>query len=447
MVSNPSLRQGIPPKTGCYLLCLRPATTGAQAEIPATIAAPEQVFGSTAVAALPATGDQRMTLHLDRRQALAAGLSAAAGTLVPASASLSASAEGPAGASGPPVGSLPLRHRVWQLGSDQRGPGSLEQVERTLAAPAPDEVVVEVLASALNNRDLQLLRQAYGPAQPAERIPVGDGAGVVVAVGAQVEGITLGQRVTAPHFVSWLDGAYRPEVFAADLGITRDGWLAEYITLPAAALVPVPESMSFEQAAALGAAGITAWRVLVEFAGLRAGDTVLALGTGGVATLGLQIARMHGARVAITSSSDDKLAVARELGAEITVNYRNEPDWDRAVLEATGGRGVDIVLETVGFGTLPQSLRCCAPNGRIGVLGSLDPGGDRVPNLSTMLLRNLRVEGVTSGSRRMLAELLQACAVNGISPHIDRRFGFDEAREALEYLAGGEHVGKVVISS
>lgn len=376
-----------------------------------------------------------MSWKLDRRQALAAGLSAAAGALAPASGAISA------------PGSLPARQQVWQLGSEQRGPASLERVSRTLDAPASGEAVVQVRAAALNNRDLQLLRQAYGPVQPAERIPVGDGAGEVVAVGAGVEGVSPGLRVTAPHFVGWLDGAYRPEAFAADLGITRDGWLAEYITLPAAALVPVPENMSFEEAAALGAAGITAWRVLVEFAGLRAGDTVLALGTGGVATLGLQITRMHGARVAITSSSDDKLAVARELGAEITANYRNEPDWDRAVLEATGGRGVDIVLETVGFGTLPQSLRCCAPNGRIGVLGSLDPGGDRVPNLSTMLLRNLRVEGVTSGSRRMLAELLQACAVNGIRPHIDRRFGFDEAREALEYLAGGEHVGKVVIST
>lgn len=384
-----------------------------------------------------------MPLQLDRRQALTVGLSAAAGAIAPMATTSQAAPMPPETGEGV----VPPRQQAWQIGDGQRGPSSLEQVERAVTAPGPDEVLVEVRAAALNNRDLQLLRQAYGPAQPRERIPVGDGAGVVVAIGPGVARGLLGQRVTAPHFVRWVDGAYAPEVFAADLGITRDGWLAEYIKLPASALVTLPETMSFEEAAALGAAGITAWRVLVEFAGLRAGDTVLALGTGGVATLGLQIARMHGARVAITSSSDDKLSRVRALGADITVNYRHERDWDRAILEATDGRGVDVVLETVGFGTLPQSLRCCAPNARIGVLGSLDPGGDRVPNLSPMLLRNLRVEGVTSGSRRMLAELIRSCVVNDVQPYIDRRFDFDQAQEALDYLASGEHVGKVVVSA
>lgn len=382
-----------------------------------------------------------MSTRLDRRQALAAGLTAAAGVLATADMT-TAQAQTPRA----PRSSLPAHQDVWQIGAGQQGPASLERSRRPLAPPGPGQVVVEVGAAALNFRDLQVLTGRYGAPQPAERIPLGDGAGVVAAVGAEVEGIVPGQRVTAPHFVQWLDGAYVPSVFAADLGVTRDGWLAEFITLPAAALVPVPESLSLEEAAALGAAGITAWRVLVEFAGVRAGDTVLVLGTGGVATMGLQIARMHGARVAITSSSDEKLAIARELGAEITINRRQAPDWERAVREATGGRGVDIVVETVGFGTLPQSLRACAPNGRVGVLGSLDPGGDRVPNLSPMLFGNLRIEGITSGSRRMLADLLRACEVNGVRPYIDRRFSFAEAREALEYLEGGEHVGKVVLN-
>ncbi len=161
--------------------------------------------------------------------------------------------------------------------------------------------------------------------------------------------------------------------------------------------------------------------------------------------MALQIASMNGARVAITSSSDEKLAVARDLGADITVNYRRNPDWQDEVVEATGGRGVDIVVETVGPATLEQSLACCAPNARIGFLGALGGALDRPPNLFPMLTKNVVMKGITSGSRRMLDDMLRACDANGVKPHIDRSFGFDDAVAAYEYLEQGGHVGKVVI--
>ena len=300
-------------------------------------------------------------------------------------------------------------------------------------------------AAALNHRDLDILSGRYGGRKPAERVPVGDGAGVVVDIGPGVTAVQRGERVTAPHFTLWTDGDYDPAIFAADAGNTRDGWLAERIVLPASSLVRIPESLSFESAAALGAAGITAWAVLETLGRIKAGDTVLTLGTGGVAILTLQIAKMCGARVAITSSSDDKLALCRKLGADITVNYRKQPAWHEAVRAANGGRGVDIVVETVGASSLSQSLAACAPNARVGLLGALGGPAPAPPNLGPLILNNVILKGITSGSRRNLEDLLRASVANGLTPHIDRVFAFDESAQALSYLATGGHVGKIVI--
>ena len=234
-------------------------------------------------------------------------------------------------------------------------------------------------------------------------------------------------------------------MFAGDVGNSIDGWLQDQMVLPAAALVKLPAKMGYEEAAALGAAGITAWAVIEPLGRVKSGDVVLTLGTGGVAILALQIAKMSGATVAITSSSDDKLAVCRELGADITVNYRTTPAWQDAVLAATGGRGADIVVETVGLSTLSQSLACCAPNARVGLLGGLGgppPGG---PNLGPLIGKNVVLKGITSGSRRMLEDLLRAVDANGVKPKIDKVFPFEQARAALDYLATGGHVGKIVI--
>ena len=334
--------------------------------------------------------------------------------------------------------------RAYQIGA-QQGLGSLSLASRAQPQAGPGEVVIEVRASALNHRDLSILDGRYGPRKPDERIPVGDGAGIVREIGVGVSKFKVGDRVTAPHFVLWQDGDYDPVIFGEDAGNTRDGWLAEQIVLPANSLVSVPDTMSFEDAGALGAAGITAWHVIETLGGVKAGDTVLTLGTGGVSMLALQIAKMSGARVAITSSSDDKLAVCRELGAEITVNYRKQADWQNAIREATGGRGVDIVVETVGVSSLTQSLACCAPNARVGLLGAL--GGPAVgqTNLGMLIVNNIVLKGITSGSKRMLEDLLRASTANGLKPKIDRVFLFGEAASALAYLQSGQHMGKVVI--
>lgn len=338
----------------------------------------------------------------------------------------------------------PAMQRAWQIGS-QQGIDSLQLVSRPVQQPGPGEVAIAVRAAALNHRDLNIVAARYGPAKPATRVPVSDGSGDVVAVGPDVTSWRIGDRVTAPHFVDWLDGQYSPAVFARDLGNTADGWLAERIVLPAASLVRVPDALNHAEAAALGAAGITAWAVLEAFAGVRPGDVVLALGTGGVAVLALQIAKMAGATVAITSSSDAKLQAVRALGADITVNYRSRPDWQVAIREATGGRGVDIVVETGGFATLPQSLGCCAPNARVGLLGALAGRAEGGGDLSPMIVANAIVKGITSGSRRMLEDLLRACAANGVKPKIDRQFAFGEVPEAYRYLQTGSHVGKIVL--
>lgn len=368
-----------------------------------------------------------------RRRALTAGVAALAAAPL---------------AAGAGVTKAPAEHRTtmraYQIGN-QQGLDSLTLATRPPLRPGPGEVVVEVRASALNHRDLSILQGQYGSRKAPDRIPVGDGAGVVREVGAGVSAFKVGDRVTAPHFVLWQDGAYDPSIFSEDAGNTRDGWLADEIMLPASALLSVPEGMSFEQAASLGAAGITAWHVLETLGQIKAGDTILALGTGGVAVLALQIAKLNGARVAITSSSDDKLAICRELGADITVNYRKHPAWQDAVRAATGGRGVDIVAETVGISTLAQSLACCAPNARIGLLGALGGPAAGSTQLGALILNNITLKGITSGSKRMLGDLLRASAHHGLKPKIDRVFPFEQAAAAFAYLQSGAHVGKIVV--
>lgn len=351
-----------------------------------------------------------------------------------------------AAANGPSIAEPQRRGSVqaWQVG-EQRGIASLRLVQRPAPEPTAGDVAVRVRASALNHRDLSIVSGRYGAPKPPARVAVGDGSGEIVAVGAGVTQWRVGDRVTAPHFIDWTDGAYSPTIFGRDLGNTADGWLTERIVLPAHALVRVPEAMSHEDAAALGAAGITAWAVIESFAQVKPGDIVLALGTGGVSVLALQIAKMAGATFAITSSSDAKLALMRELGADIVVNYRSQPDWPAAVRAAAGGRGVDIIVETVGMTSLPLSLACCAPNARIGLLGALGGRPQGTSDLSAMIGTNAIVKGITSGSRRMLEDLLRACAARGLKPRIDRVFDFEQAVEAYQYLESGAHVGKVVI--
>jgi NADPH:quinone reductase-like Zn-dependent oxidoreductase len=335
--------------------------------------------------------------------------------------------------------------KAFHIGA-QTGPASLAVTERADPVARAGEAVLRVRAVCLNHRDLLIVSGKYGPVRPADRIPVSDGVGEVEEVGEGVTCVAPGQRVMCGHFASWIDGAFVPSVFATDLGVTRDGWLAERIAVPADALVAVPDTLSDERAVALGAAGLTAWHALVEVGRVKAGDLVLSLGTGGVSIFALQLAKLHGARVAITSSSNEKLARARELGADICVNYRTNPDWAPAITAANGGTGADIVVETGGLATLPQSIVAAAPNARIVLIGALAGTTDAtLPNFSSILGKNLVLRGITAGNRKMLSDLVSAVDAGGLVPVIDRAFGFAEAPEAYAYLKSGAHFGKVLI--
>ena len=339
--------------------------------------------------------------------------------------------------------------KVYEMG-EQQGLASLRAGARPAPVAGPGQVVVRVRLVCLNHRDLLALSGQYGPRRPETRVPVSDGVGEIVALGEGVSGWALGDRVVCPHFAGWLDGAWSAVHLGNDIGISQDGWLAEQVALPASALVAVPKSMSDEQAAVLPAAGTTAWHALVRLGRVKAGDTVLTLGTGGASLLMLQLARLHGARVAITSSSDEKLARMRELGAEITVNYREHAAWGAEVMKASGGRGADVVLETGGLNTMDQSIDAAAFNGRIVLIGGLaGPGrGDSATtNAFGWVLKNLHISGITSGSRAMLQELVHAVAAQParFDPVIHQTFGFDEAPAAFACLKSGEHIGKVAI--
>lgn len=335
--------------------------------------------------------------------------------------------------------------KAYQIGP-QTGLASLRLSTKSDLAPGPGEAIVKVRMVCLNHRDMLVLEGRYGARRPEDRTPVSEGMGEILAVGEGVEGFVPGQRVVAPHFVTWLDGAFHRTAFQYDVGITHDGWLAEQVRIPAAALIAVPDGLTDTQVAPLSSSALTAWNAVVEVGKVKAGDVVLTLGTGGVSIFALQIAKMHGARVAITSSSDEKLELARKLGADIVINYRTNPAWEKALLDATGGGGADIVVDTAGQATLRQSIDAAADNGRIALIGALaGPAKEGLANFGSIIGKNLVITGIAEGSRAMLDRLLRAVEVDDLQPVIDRVFGFDEAAEAYHYLQSGTHVGKVLI--
>ncbi len=335
--------------------------------------------------------------------------------------------------------------KAYQIG-EQDGLQALVPTTRPDPVAAPGQVVLAPRLVSLNNRDMQILRGAYGAKKPAERVPVSEGVGEVVSIGDGVTGFTVGDRAIAPHFVNWTGGDFGYHAFGHDLGVTHDGWLAERVVVPAAALVRVPDGLTDRQAAALPSAALTAWNAVVEVGKVKAGDVVLTLGTGGVSIFALQIAKANGARVVTTSSSDEKLALARDLGADITINYRTNPDWAAELMKATGGAGADIVVETGGQATLGQSIAAAAVNGRIVIIGvTAGQASDGLPNYGTIIGKNLTLRGIAEGSRAMLVRLVRAVEANGIEPVVNKVFPFDRAADAYAYLAAAEHVGKVMI--
>jgi NADPH:quinone reductase-like Zn-dependent oxidoreductase len=332
--------------------------------------------------------------------------------------------------------------KVWEVGT-QTGISSLRQVTRDEPITSTGHATIKVHASALNHRDLMITEKKYGGPKPENRVPLSDGAGEVIAVGEGVTNVKIGDRVIANMFAGWIDGPWVPGLFSADYGNTRDGWATERLSAPATSLAKVPDHLSWEEAATLSSAGVTAWNNLHVLGRMKAGDTVLVLGTGGVSIFGLQLAKAGGARVIVTSSSDDKLARAKALGADILINYKKTPDWEKEVMSATNGNGADIILETVGTGSLTKSLQAAAFCARIGLIGGLD--SSQPPQVFPLVAKNAILGGITVGSVKMLKDMLACIAAVKLKPVVDKVFAFDDMPKAYEYLDGASHLGKVVI--
>ena len=334
--------------------------------------------------------------------------------------------------------------RAYQLPKGGAGIESLTKVERPDPKPAHRQVLVKVAACSLNFRDLGIVRGTYRMPVRENIIPLSDGAGEVVEVGASVTRVKVGDKVAGCFFQRWPGGEPPPDVQAGALGGGTDGMLAEYAVLEEEGVVKIPAHLSIEEGATLPCAAVTVWHAMMEHAKLIAGQTVLLQGTGGVSIFGLQLARAMGIQVVITSSSDDKLAKAKKLGASHTINYKTTPDWEKAAMEFTGGRGVDQVVEVGGAGTLARSFGALRAGGKISMIGGLSGAATELdPRL--IMGRRANVQGISVGSTQMFEALNRALTANAIKPMIDKVFGFDEAPAAYQHMAAGAHFGKIVI--
>ena len=320
----------------------------------------------------------------------------------------------------------------------------LKMEQRSKPTPGARQVLVAIRACSLNYRDLLTILGHYNPRQPLPLIPMSDGVGVVEQIGEQVQDIKVGDRVAGIFAQKWLAGPFTPQARASTLGGPLDGMLAEYAILNEQGVIKIPEYLTDTQAACLPCAGVTAYNALFETGGLRAGQTVLLLGTGGVSILALQQAKASGARCIITSSSDEKLSRAKSLGADEIINYKTHPDWEKRVREITGGRGADVVLEVGGAATLPKSISSVKFAGRIALIGVL--GGVKTDlAVTSILMKQVRVQGVFVGSKEMFQKLNDLISLHEIRPVVDKVFEFDEVHKAFEHMQKGSHFGKIVI--
>ncbi len=331
--------------------------------------------------------------------------------------------------------------------------GRLRLAERPVPAPKAGEALVRIHATGLNARDLTIMQgNQFGHIIPPTHIPLSDMAGEVVSVGDGVTAVHAGDRVTMTHYWRWLDGDWHESMRAEDFAMTRDGFLVEQAVVPAAALIKLPDSITYEEASTLQSAGLTAWNAIVENGRVRAGETVVTIGTGGVSVFAMQWAKMKGARVIVTSSSDDKLARIGELGADYGINYAKDRAWSKGVMRFTGGRGAELVVNNVGIAELDECLEASASGARIMHVGANPVSPDRkavAPDapkrMGLMIMRDLTIKGIIVGSRRMFVSLIDQMAAHNIKPIIDRVYDFDQANEAVHYMASGKKIGKVVI--
>jgi len=329
---------------------------------------------------------------------------------------------------------------AWELAG--AGVEQLRRVERADPEPGPGQILVRVRAVSLNHRDLSLARR--GVEEPI--IPASDGAGEVLAIGPGVKAWRPGDRVVANFFQTWIGGAWHPRHAASALGGSVDGMLAELVVVEEDAVVAIPDGWSFEEAATLPCAGVTAWNALFGAVPLRPGELVVVQGTGGVSVFALQLAAAAGAEVAVTSSSDEKLAVVAGMGASVGVNYRTTPNW-AAAIRSGAGRGADHVVEVTG--QLDASLEVVASNGSIAVVGTTL--GTEAPVVEihpgVILQKGATIRGIYVGSTAMLADLIQAMVTSDIRPVIDRTFAFDETPQAYRAMMSAGHIGKIVIAA
>ncbi|OBZ07701.1 NAD(P)-dependent alcohol dehydrogenase [Bacillus sp. FJAT-26390] len=329
---------------------------------------------------------------------------------------------------------------------DGFGLDHVRKAERSIPVPGTGEVLIKMRAASLNYRDLGVISGFYNPNLQLPLIPVSDGVGEVVGLGEQASRFKLGDRVSGIFTQSWLSGEPTQEGLASTLGNPLDGLLAEYAVLNEQGLVRVPAHLTDEEAASLACAGVTAWHAIVEEGKVKSGDTVLIQGTGGVSLFALQFAKLHGATVIVTSSSDDKLGRAKSLGADHGINYRSTPEWAQAVLELTHGRGADLIVDVGGAATLNQSLSALRLGGQISLVGILSGASVEGFNIIDAIQKKARLQAINVGSRAMFESMNRAIEQNKLRPVIDRIFPFEQSVDAFLHLAKGTHFGKVCIT-
>ncbi len=328
---------------------------------------------------------------------------------------------------------------------DASGIEGLKLVERPIPQPGPAEVLLRIRAVTLNYRDLLTVKGGYGSRQKLPLIPLSDAAGVVEAVGPGVSRFKIGDRAFNSFFQNWTGGAPSEEKFASAPGGMLDGVLSQYRVFPQHVLLHPPSHLSDAEAAALPCAGLTAWSAVVKFGCIGPGSVALTQGTGGVSLFALQFAKLAGARVIATSSSEEKIEKLRKLGADETINYKATPEWGKQARALTKGRGVDLIVEVGGGGTLNESLRAVRIGGTLAMIGVLaGPANDM--RLPLVVMQQLRLQGVTVGSLDDLDTMAAAIVQHRMRPVVEKTFPFAAAREAFRYMAEGKHFGKVAIT-
>jgi NADPH:quinone reductase-like Zn-dependent oxidoreductase len=331
--------------------------------------------------------------------------------------------------------------KFWQIPAF--GIDNLQLAEKPVPQPGPKEVLIKIHAVSLNYRDLLVTLGKYNPKMHLPRIPASDGAGEVVATGENVTHIKTGDRVASIFMQNWLDGPPTPARHRGALGGDLDGMLAEYVVLPENGIVPIPEHLSWEEAATLPCAGVTAWNAIVHAGNVKAGDTVVIQGTGGVSIFALQFAKLLGARVLGTSSSDEKLIRAKKLGLDAGVNYKQNPEWAKWVYEETNNEGADLIVEVGGAGTFLQSLQAVRVGGTVAQIGVLSQSSEPL-QITPILHKQIHVQGIYVGSRRHFEEMNSFIASAKLQPVFESR-PWTDAREALREMESATHFGKLVL--